>query len=180
MSVDFDKLAALAETMAAPADDDAATDGGQAVMDDHVAKLAALPRPTYTPPAPVTAEQLYGPLPTVRTPVPAKPTKPSKGERPAKRSPSTTLTAFVDSSMRCLKPSEVAVWLTLYRDGRDHDTTRTAQTSIAARTNLSASTVKRAVVRLRALGLVRVVYQGGFPKRVSRYTVRGAVKPGRR
>lgn len=50
-------------------------------------------------------------------------------------------------------------------------TTRTAQADIARRAGTDARTIRRALVRLVELGLVRIVWQGGFRKGPSVYAV---------
>jgi DNA-binding MarR family transcriptional regulator len=82
------------------------------------------------------------------------------------------LNSFVDQSMRQLRTSEIAVWLTIYRDTRD-GIARTAQSFIAARTGLSLSTVCRAVKTLRAKGLLVRLKQGGKGRGINLYRVLG-------
>ena len=80
------------------------------------------------------------------------------------------LNAFVDFTLRHLSRAEAGVWLVLWRDTRN-GTARTAQADIARRIGADARTVRRALVRLEAMGLVRIVWQGGFRKGASTYAV---------
>jgi DNA-binding transcriptional ArsR family regulator len=110
------------------------------------------------------------------------PAKRPKEKKPAakRRGRFAVLNTFVDSSIRelTLSPDEAMVWAVLYRDSRD-GYARTAQSDIARRINVSRRTVVRVVTKLESLGLVRVVYRGGMPRRVSKYKVRGAPKRGK-
>jgi len=87
------------------------------------------------------------------------------------------LNAFVDFALRHLSRAEASVWLVLWRDTRN-GTARTAQTDIARRIGADARTVRRALVRLEAAGLVRIVWQGGFRKGASVYAVAPLIKSG--
>ena len=78
--------------------------------------------------------------------------------------------AFIDFTAGTLKRAEAMTWLVLYRDTRN-GTARTAQADIARRIGSDTRTVKRAIRRLRAAGLVRIVWQGGFRKGPSVYAV---------
>jgi predicted DNA-binding transcriptional regulator len=81
------------------------------------------------------------------------------------------LNAFVDFTLRDLRRTEIAVWLILYRDTRN-GTARTSQADLARRAGISERTARRAVERLRRLGLLKVVYRGGIGRGVSAYVVR--------
>jgi hypothetical protein len=81
-----------------------------------------------------------------------------------------TLNAFVDCSMAGLSRSELATWLVLYRDTRN-GTACTSQADIARRAGLSVRAVKNAVRKLRASGLLVVVFSGGLNRGPSRYRV---------
>jgi DNA-binding MarR family transcriptional regulator len=83
------------------------------------------------------------------------------------------LNAFVDISMAGLSRSEIAVWMVLYRDTRD-GIAQTSQVAIARRAGVEDRTVRRAINRLTARGLVTVVYHGGLNRGPSKYRVRGA------
>ncbi len=81
------------------------------------------------------------------------------------------LNAFLDMTAGALTRAELLTWLILYRDTKPDGTTRTAQADIARRANTDARTIRRALVRLGAHGLVRIVWQGGFRKGASVYAV---------
>jgi len=83
----------------------------------------------------------------------------------------SVLNTFLDMTAGALTRAEVLTWLILYRDIKPEGTTRTAQTDIARRANIDERTVRRALERLTAFGLVRVVWQGGFRKDASVYAV---------
>lgn len=87
------------------------------------------------------------------------------------------LNAFVDFTLTDLSRREIAVWLVLYRDTRD-GTARTSYDDLARRAGLNRRNVGRAVRRLEARGLVKVVHRGGLRRGVSRYRVRGLQKDG--
>lgn len=88
-----------------------------------------------------------------------------------------TLNSFIDYALADLSRAEIAVWLILYRDTRD-GAARTAYDDLARRAGLNRRNVGRAVRRLKDRGLLRIVYQGGFRRGASRYTVRGLPKEG--
>lgn len=81
------------------------------------------------------------------------------------------LNAFLDMTAGALTRAELLTWLILYRDTKPDGTTRTAQADIARRAGIAARNVRRALNRLAAWGLVRIVWQGGFRKGASVYTV---------
>lgn len=81
------------------------------------------------------------------------------------------LNTFVDFTLEDLSRAEIAAWLILWRDTRD-GTARTALDDLARRAGCNRGTAYRAVRRLRKLGLLKVVHQGGFAKGPSRYAVR--------
>lgn len=81
------------------------------------------------------------------------------------------LNSFIDFTLADLSRAEIAVWLILYRDTRD-GTARTAYDDIARRAGCNRRSVCRAVRRLEQLGLLKVVYRGGFRRGPSRYRVR--------
>jgi hypothetical protein len=89
----------------------------------------------------------------------------------------TVLNAFVDFALADLSRGEVAVWLVLYRDTRD-GTARTSYDALARRAGLNRRNVGRAVRRLEARGLVKVVRRGGLGRGTSSYRVRGLPKDG--
>lgn len=82
------------------------------------------------------------------------------------------LNSFVDFSLADLSRGDVATWLVLYRDARD-GIARTSQADIARRGGLTDRTVRRAIDRLGAAGLLKVVRRGGLRKGPSSYRVFG-------
>jgi len=80
------------------------------------------------------------------------------------------LNAFVDCTLADLTRSEIAVWLTLYRDTRA-GTVRNSQANIARRAGLTVRGVQKALVKLTSRGLVRVIFKGGLNRGPSRYRV---------
>lgn len=100
----------------------------------------------------------------------AKPGKPKRRKTGDTADRFAVLNSFVDCSMANLSRAELAAWFVLYRDTRN-GTTRTSQADIARRAGADARTIRRALKRLVALGLVRIVKQGGFRKGVSVYAV---------
>lgn len=86
------------------------------------------------------------------------------------------LNAFLDMTAGALTRAELLTWLILYRDIKPDGTTRTAQADIARRAGTDARTVRRALARLTAFGLVRIVRQGGFRKGSSVYAVEALPK----
>ncbi len=111
-------------------------------------------RPEQTAPATATAKP------------PAKPT--AKRKTTGKRF--EVLNSFVDETLSTLCRGDIAVWLVLYRDTRD-GTARTAQSDIGRRSGLSVRGVVKALRRLEKHGLLKVVYQGGLNRGMSRYRV---------
>ena len=82
------------------------------------------------------------------------------------------LNRFVDTTLAGVSGAEVKVWLVLYRDTMDGQA-KVAHADIARRCGIHPSTVKRALRRLKARGLVEVVYQGGLNRGPSVYRVYG-------
>ena len=83
----------------------------------------------------------------------------------------TVLNSFVDATLAGLCRGDIAVWLVLYRDTRD-GSARTSQADIARRAGLSVRAVKKSLKRLKQLGLLNCIYQGGWNRGASRYRVR--------
>ena len=102
-----------------------------------------------------------------------KPTTPHKTKRDASRW--HELNQFIDCTMRELKPRQVAVWLTLFRDSRKGVAT-TSQTDIARRCGLRRPTVSGAIGELEALGLVTTLHQGGLNRGMSRYRIQSLIQ----
>lgn len=124
------------------------------------------PMVTSRTPIPVGME-----LPAMEPPAPpsGKPARSSKakgkaGERFA------VLNAFVDFTVAGLSRAQIAVWLILYRDTRD-GTARTAVSDLARRAGCNRATVFRALRRLEAAHLVRIVHRGGLGRGPSRCRV---------
>ena len=80
------------------------------------------------------------------------------------------LNQFIDITMRDLKPRQVAVWLTLFRDSRN-GVASVSQVYIAERCGLQRPTVSTAIGELEALGLVSTIHTGGVGRGVSKYRV---------
>lgn len=81
--------------------------------------------------------------------------------------------AFVDMTMRGLSRAELAVWMVLWRDIKPAGTAKTSQEDMARRAGCDVRTVRRAVDRLEALGLLRLVRKGRIGAGPSVYRVRG-------
>ncbi len=86
------------------------------------------------------------------------------------------LNAFVDCSLVGLTRAELATWLILFRDTRN-GTASTCQADMARRAGISDRAVRQAIGKLRKLGLIVVVYQGGLNRGASRYRVEPLRKP---
>ena len=80
------------------------------------------------------------------------------------------LNAFVDATAGELSRSDILVWLVLYRDTRN-GIASTSQGDIARRTRLCERTVRNAITRLKARGLLTLVYRGGINRGTSKYRV---------
>lgn len=81
-----------------------------------------------------------------------------------------TLNTFVDVVARHLTPVEVAVWLVLFRDCRG-GTVEASQRNLAARSGAGERSVVRAMRRLRAVGLIRMVKASKSKGEASLYSV---------
>ena len=88
------------------------------------------------------------------------------------------LNQFIDITMRDLKPRQVAVWLTLFRDSRN-GVASVSQVYIGERCGLQRPTVSTTIGELEALGLVTTIHTGGVGRGVSRYRVQSMVQPGK-
>ncbi len=113
----------------------------------------------------------------VQTPDRGKPKGKPGSEKTKAGERFAVLNAFADFALADLSRAEIAVWLVLYRDTRD-GTARTSYDDLARRAGLNRRNVGRAVRRLEARGLVKVVCRGGLGRGVSRYRVRGLPKDG--
>jgi hypothetical protein len=124
------------------------------------------------------------PTPVGQDPPPLRPSPSRNGQTPAghqgkaKGKPSrrktgdrfAMLNVFVDFTLAGLTRNELAVWLVLYRDTKD-GTARTSQADLARRAGTSDRTVRRVIAGLEAVGLLKVVYRGGFRRGLSNYRV---------
>jgi hypothetical protein len=89
------------------------------------------------------------------------------------------INGFIDVTLATLTPSEVAVWLVLFRDTRAATgTARTGQEDIARRAGITSRGVRKALAGLTGKGLVKVVSRGRIGVGASVYRVRG-VNPDR-
>lgn len=109
---------------------------------------------------------------TTKVPSEARPPKTAFG-RKSKRTLQRfrEINTFCDETLRELQRAELAVWLLLWRDTRPDGRARVGQADLARRAGCNERTVRRAIAALEALGLVKTVYQGGWPKRMSVYRV---------
>ena len=86
------------------------------------------------------------------------------------------LNNFVDITMRDLKPRQMAVWLTLFRDSRN-GVASVSQVYIGERCGLRRPTVSTTIKELEVLGLVTTIHTGGVGRGVSRYRVQNTMQP---
>jgi DNA-binding transcriptional ArsR family regulator len=103
---------------------------------------------------------------------------PAKPEGRSHRGRFAVLNEFTDVTMRSLGLADVKVWLILFRDTRPNGLARTGQTDIAERTGLSVRSVKVALRRLRAAGIVERVRCGRLNGGPSVYRVHGTGRMG--
>lgn len=83
------------------------------------------------------------------------------------------INGFVDFTLATLTPSEVAVWLILWRDTKATGTAMTSQEDLARRAGCDVRTVRRAIERLKAADLLKVVQVWRLGVGPSVYRVRG-------
>lgn len=98
----------------------------------------------------------------------------NKGDGTAKRTTGerfAMLNTFVDFTLGELDRGEIAVWLILYRDARD-GVAKTSQAELARRAGVCARTVRRALQRLEAKRLVKIVRRGRIGAGASSYRIR--------
>jgi hypothetical protein len=107
--------------------------------------------------------------PKPRKPTPGKASEP-KGSAHKRKAAGRfrVLNSFVDFTLAELSRAEIAVWLILYRDTRDGEA-QTAMADLARRAGCVKRSVARAVQRLEALGLLKVVRRGAFRRGASVY-----------
>lgn len=79
------------------------------------------------------------------------------------------INGFVDHSLRELSRAEVVVWLILWRETRPPGVAQVAQDVIADRAGIDVRTVRRAIERLKDLGLVEIVSTGSLRRGPSYY-----------
>lgn len=118
-------------------------------------------------------------LPPMSIPNQDNETSKPKGRKPshkATRDRFAVLNEFVDLSLQRLTKAEIGTWLVLYRDTRN-GTAKTSQAYIAKRLGVSSRSVRNAISKLAALGLLVVVYQGGLNKGLSVYRVASLRNP---
>jgi len=100
---------------------------------------------------------------------PARTVKPKRGTRSQRFA---VLNAFADFALAGLTGSEAKVWLILFRDTKAATgTARTGQADIARRAGLSPRGVRKALDKLQAKGLVKLVRRGRLNKGPSVYRV---------
>jgi hypothetical protein len=88
-----------------------------------------------------------------------------------------TLNAFIDTTMRGLNRSEIAVWLVVYRDIKaDTGTAAVSQKSIAERAGVTVRTVQTALRSLAEQKLLTVVRRGRLGQGASVYRVKAVAK----
>ena len=80
------------------------------------------------------------------------------------------LNNFCDVTMRDLKGTELAVWISLYRHSTNGVSTL-AQSRMAEMCGISTRTVQRTLHKLKQKGLVEIVYQGSVGKGMSKYRI---------
>jgi CRP-like cAMP-binding protein len=99
-----------------------------------------------------------------------------KGGRRTRSERFAMLNAFADMGMADLTGAETKVWLILFRDTKADGLARTGQTDIARRSGLTIRGVQKALDKLQAKGLIRVVHRGRLNQGPSSYRVQ-AVGP---
>jgi hypothetical protein len=89
-----------------------------------------------------------------------------------------TINAFLDATAKTIPPSTSLVWVLLWRDVKPDGLARTSQADLARRSGLCLRTVKIAVKRLRATGLLLPVYRGNLRRGPSAYRLLPVPKGG--
>lgn len=97
--------------------------------------------------------------------------KPKGGHRRTRSERFAVLNSFVDFTLAELTGAEVKVWLILYRDTKANGLARTGQADIARRAGLTVRGAQKAIDRLTAKGVVRVVRRGRLNAGPSVYRV---------
>jgi len=86
---------------------------------------------------------------------------------------------FIEITARDLTLAEQAVWFQVFRDAYPKGrmfVARTAQSKIAACSGLSVRHVKRAVKRLKALGLLQVLVEGSSVRGIAVYRLSAIIR----
>lgn len=131
-----------------------------------------------TPAAP-TADDFYGPPPTLQT---ATPTADPPRDPPRRRDRRTradadrrtrrTLAAFVAGPLAGIgNLSDMKVWLTLVTMAGGRTTVRTGYKRVADKCGVSEKTVSRSVRRLASTGVLSVVSKGGNGRGPTTYRI---------
>jgi hypothetical protein len=104
---------------------------------------------------------------------PARPAPSPKAKSRAARSRRfAVLNAFTDFGLADLTGAETKVWLILFRDTKAATgTARTGQADVARRAGLQPRTIRRALAKLEAKGMARVVRRGRLNAGPSVYRV---------
>lgn len=112
-------------------------------------------------------------------PPPLHPTKQRvhKNNKPRQVSRFGVLNAFLDVTLRSLKPAAAAVWLLLFRDTKPEGLARTSQADLARRAGVNVRTVRRAISDLGRRGLLTVVRRGSLKSGLSIYRVQPLASP---
>lgn len=84
------------------------------------------------------------------------------------------LNTFIDTTASSLSKTDAMVWMVLFRDTQGKVAT-TAQSYIASRLNISRRTVVRSLDRLKRLGLINIVSNGGLNGRMNKYIVQALI-----
>jgi hypothetical protein len=87
------------------------------------------------------------------------------------------INAFADFALADLSRAQIAVWILLWRDTKPDGSARTSQADLARRAGVDVSTVKRALQRLRAIGLLSLVQAGGLRRGSSQYHLNPIPRP---
>ncbi|MDY0165279.1 MAG: helix-turn-helix domain-containing protein [Thermoguttaceae bacterium] len=82
-----------------------------------------------------------------------------------------TLNAFLDFTAQHLGRAECLTWLALWRDVKRDGVATTAQADIARRIGAHRGTIKRAITKLVAAGLLTVARRGSLRRGASAYRV---------
>lgn len=82
------------------------------------------------------------------------------------------LNMFVDAAMAGLRPSDVAVWLVLYRHAKADGTVTAAVSDLGRRAGYCESATRRALKRLAAAGLIERLKRGTLAGGPSVYRMR--------